>query len=379
MISAVMACSLLSTGTAAQTLLASEGLGAPSEPLDARSRALGGSGIGLSGAYLLEEDPAASAGLFVPTASFTIQTGTTTLDGGGAAGNTRFPAIAASYPYRGNVFSVRVGSFLDQEWEARSESTIEVGVKQVRVTDRFTSGGSVARVSVGWARSVAESMAVGLILGSHTGTTERVFSRLLNSEDIGAGVIAFEAGGRFRASGAFAGIGAAWDPLPLLHVAGSVVWSDDLVLSPADADASETGRYNLPLELRGGGTVTLASGLGLHLGLTYSDWSDTGLASGVPRGSTWSYGGGLEWLGETLAGRPLPLRVGARHRDLPFLSSGEEASERSLSGGLAFDLVEMEGLPLARLELGVEKGSRQAASFSEQFWRTTVSVRVSAG
>ena len=47
----------------AQSLVARAGLGLPVEPLDARSRAMGGAGIGLSGAYLLATDPAAAAGL----------------------------------------------------------------------------------------------------------------------------------------------------------------------------------------------------------------------------------------------------------------------------------------------------------------------------
>ena len=358
---------------------AADGLGALSEPLDARSRALGGSGIGMSGAYLLEGDPAASAAIFIPTATLSFQTATTTLPGGGTAGHTRFPAIGASYPFRGSVFSVRAGSFLDQEWETSSEQTIGVGGEQIEVSDSFVSTGSVARVSLGWARTFFESAAMGVVVGNHTGTTERLFTRQLSPEDGGIGVLPYEVGGRFRASGMFVGAGVRWDPVPLVRVAGSLLWSDNLVLSPTDGDVSEPGRYNVPLELRGGGTVTLTSGLGLHVGVTYSDWSETGLVDGASRGPTWSYGAGLEWGGASLVGKPMPFVVGVGHRDLPFLSSGETASERTYSGGLALDLVAGEGLSFARLELGVERGNREAALISEKFWRTVVSVWVSAG
>lgn len=375
----VAVCLLVPTAVSAQSLFAADGLGALSEPLDARSRGLGGSGIGMTGAYLLEGDPAASAAIFVPTASLSFQTATTTLPGGGTAGHTRFPAIGASYPFRGSVFSVRAGSFLDQEWEATSDQTIGVGGEQVDVSDRLASTGSVARVSLGWARTLLESAAVGVVVGTHTGTTERLFTRQLNPEDVGVGVLPYESGSRFRASGLFVGAGVRWDPLPLVRVAGSLLWSDELVLSPTDGEASETGRYKVPLELRGGGTVSLTSGLGLHLGVTYSDWSETGLVNGSSRGPTWSYGGGLEWDGATFVGKPMPLRAGVKHKDLPFLSVGETASERTYSGGLALDLVAGEDVPFARLEVGVERGNREAASLREKFWRTVVSVWVSAG
>ncbi len=365
----------------AQSLLAADGLGLLSEPLDARSRALGGAGIGLSGSYLTERDPAASAGLLLSTATMTFQTGASSIEGGETAGHTRFPNIGVSYPYGGNVFAVRVASFLDQEWEAVSEQTLDIGGRSVNSVDRFRSTGGIARVTVGWSRQIVQSLSAGVTFGTYAGTTRRTFSRSLDPETVGSGVEAFTSGLRLQASGIVVGAGLGWDPIPLVHVAGAFTWSDDLKLSPSEGTAGREGVYRMPLELRGGGTVTLTSGLALHLGVTYADWSDTGadLAVGTTRDSAWSYGGGLEWSGGTLLGRTVPIRIGARHRDLPFDSNGDRATERSLSGGLGFDLVETETLPLARLEFGVERGSRKAGPLTEDYWRTTASVRVAAG
>ena len=372
---------LLPSGAAAQSLLAVEGLGILAESLDARSRALGGAGVGLSGSYLLAGDPAAGAGIAFSTATATVQTSTTTLTSGGTAGFTRFPAVAAMYPYRGNVFSIQLGSFLDQEFEIRSEGTLDLGGIGVDIEDRFTSTGSVGRVGVGWARSVFEEFALGVSFGSYVGTTERVFRRSLDPEDVGAGVEPFEVGGRLGASGVFLDVGARWDPNALVRISASVSWSDDLVLAPTGESAGEKGIYRIPLELRAGGTVGLTAGLALHLGTTYADWSDTGsdLHQGVSRAGTLSYGGGLEWMGGTFTGRTIPFRIGARHRDLPFHSGGAPASERTLSGGIGINLADLDEQPLARLELGVERGSREAGSISEDFWRTTVSIRVASG
>lgn len=369
------------TGVAAQSLLAAEGLGLPVESLDARSRALGGVGLGLTGSYLLDRDPAAGAGLSIAAATATLQSSTTTLTAGETVGYTRFPVLAISYPYRGSVFSVRMGSVLDQEWEGKSTQTLEVGGDDVGLEDVFTSTGSIGQVSLGWARTILESAAVGVTLGRYVGTMERVFTRALDPEDVGTDVQHFETGGRLRASGVIIGAGITWDPWPLLRVSNSISWSDDLSFSPTGKESGEKGSYRIPLELRGGGTVTLTSWLALHFGLTFADWSDTGadLKEGMTRGDTWSYGGGLEWSGITLLGRPIPIRMGARHRDLPFYSDGAPASERTLSGGIGLNLVDVGDQPLARIEMGIEQGNREAGAVSEDLSRIVVSVRISSG
>lgn len=365
----------------AQSLLAGEGLGVVVEPLDARSRALGGAGIGLSGWHLLATDPAAGAGLLIPSATATFQSGTTTLTGGGSAGYTRFPTVGASYPIYGNVFSVLLTGFLDQEWQVRSSYMLDVGDREIQTEDVFSSTGSIGRIGVGWARRITESLAVGVTGGSQIGTTERVFTRQLDPDEVGAAVRPFSVGGRLSASGLVAGAGVAWDPSPLLRVAGSFTWADDLVLTPTDDRVGEKGRYRLPLELRVGGTFALTPVLGLHLGLTYADWSKTGedLSDGSSRGGTWSYGGGLEWGGATFLARTIPFRVGLRHRELPFAFEGAPTAENTLSGGLGFNFLDSENQPLARLELGVERGSRKGGPLSEDFWRVVVSVRAGSG
>jgi hypothetical protein len=366
----------------AQSLLAAEGLGILSEPLDARARSLGSGGVGLPGWYLSDADPAASAGLSVPSAMATFQPATATLSGGENAGHTRFPAVAASYGYLGNVFSVYFGSFLDQEWEILTNRTIDLGSgEEVQAEDRFRSTGSVGRVRFGWSRTFYQSISVGLTVGRHLGTVERRFTRLLDSEDVGAGVEVFGRLVRLRASGAVAGGGVAWDPSPLLRVAGSVSWSGDLVLTPTSDSLLDERQYRLPIEMKAGATFALAPDLALHLGGTYADWTETGedLESGSSVGGTWSYGGGLEWGGSTLLGRPVPIRVGARQLDLPFRVDGEAATERAFSIGAGVNLVDFEAQPLARMELGIDRGSREGGSLAEDFWRVALTVRVASG
>jgi hypothetical protein len=362
----------------AQSLLASSGLGVRAEALDARSRALGNPGIGLLGARILSTDPAAAAALSAPSIAATFQPATSTLSDGRSAGNARFPTIGLSYPFGGNVMSVQFASFLDQEWGVLHEHTISVGGSPVNVRDQFNSGGSVGQVQIGWARRILDPLAVGVNLGTYVGAVERSLVRQLDPNDVGSDVEPFITRGRWRASGTTASLGATFDPSPLLRLSGAVQWSGDLDLSPVAGGVVEEGTYAMPLELRGGGTATLASGIALVFGVTYADWSGTGrdLEGIETRAGTWSYGAGIEWTRATLRDRSMPIRFGARQVDLPFHFATEPSSERIYSAGVGLHLVEVEDQPFARFELGVERGERTSGALSEDFWRTTVSVRL---
>jgi hypothetical protein len=210
---------------------------------------------------------------------------------------------------------------------------------------------------------------------------ERIFTRFLDGEDVGSGVEPFGQSVRLRASGAVAGAGIAWDPSPLFRVAGSISWSGDLELTPTSDSLLDERKYSLPLELKAGATFALTPELALHVGTTYADWSDTAedLASGSTAAGAWSYGGGLEWGGSTLLGRPVPLRVGARRVNLPFGVDGDGATEQTFSVGAGLNLVDFQAQPLARMELGVDRGSREGGSLSEDFWRVAFTVRVASG
>jgi hypothetical protein len=184
--------------------------------------------------------------------------------------------------------------------------------------------------------------------------------------------------GRWRASGTTAGVGVAWDPTQLLRVSGSARWSGGLELTPSAGAVDDERTYAIPLQLRAGATFSLTSGFAVTVGGAYADWSETGedLTDGATRGGTWSYGGGVEWSSGQLLGRPLPLRIGVRQVDLPFHFEGEAVSERLLSGGFGLYLLETETIPLARMEVSLERGTRSGGGISEDFLRTTISVRV---
>ena len=374
-------CGVLPAGAGAQSLLSGSGIGLPADPLDARTRSLGGVGVGLSGWHLAPTDPAAAAGVFLPSATVTFQPGTVTPDGGVRTGQTRFPLLAASYPLRGNVFSIQLGSAYDQRWELRTEGKVLIGDVEVDAIDVYRSTGNVGRVQVGWARRLSEDLAVGATAGSQVGSVQRTFTRGLDPAAVGLGIENFVTQARWRASGLVLGGGVAWDPSELLRVAASFSWANELRLAPAGGDAVDTRSYSIPLEVRGGAMGTLAPGLSIAASFGWADWSKVAGEVGEDevRSATWTYGAGLEWARGEFIGRTLPIRLGIRSQQLPFHFRGAPASETALSAGVGLHLVNVQELPAARVELGVERGDRSAGDFSESFVRVSFSVRLAGG
>jgi hypothetical protein len=366
---------------AAQSLLAGAGLGIPAEPLDARARAIGGSGIGQAGGHLLATDPAAAAEVIIPTIAVSYQPTRAELSNGRTAGHARFPMVAVSYPLWGNVFSVGFASVLDQRWEVVAVRTVDLNGIEVDAVDTYRSSGTLSRVHVGWARRIGASIGVGANVGTYLGSLARSFSRLLDTETAGQGVEAFAAQGRWRASGVVLGAGATWDLSSVVRVAAAITWTDKLELSPSIDATPEARDYSLPLEIRAGAAASLTPELALSASIAYADWSTVGeeLGAGTTRSGALSYGGGIEWAGASLFGRAFPLRVGARHQDLPFHLEGSPADEQTLSGGFGLELVEAEGQPIARIDFGIERGTRSSGALSESFFRTTLSLRLAGG
>jgi hypothetical protein len=366
---------------AAQSHLSGGGLGLFAEPLDARSRALGSVGTGLSGWHISPTDPAALAGIDLPSITASLQPSTVSTDGAAEAGGARFPVFGVAYPFGDHVATLQFGSFLEQDWEARVEREISVGGETVTARDRYESLGGIGQVRLGWATRIGEDVAVGVTVGSYIGSMERHFTRELDPGGVGPGVEPFRDRGRWRASGPAIAAGVAWDPSDLLRVSASVDWAGDLTLDPVAPTTGSEVVYPMPLTLRGGGTFTLTDGLALVVGVSRADWSgiDEALGGDAARGAAWSYGGGVEWSEMSLLGRGLPVRLGYTMRDLPFHFDGEPSEESSFSGGFGMDLSRGETRSVARLDLSLERGSRSAGVFSEDYWRTTVSMRLAGG
>ena len=116
-----------------------------------------------------------------------------------------------------------------------------------------------------------------------------------------------------------------------------------------------------------GASFTGVSGMLIAARADWEGWSSLGDLgrAGLGVTDTWDVGAGLEVRGPALFGSSLPLRVGYRHRTLPFTVGDTRIIENSFSFGA--------GVPISggrsRIDLGVERANRGSTSgISEKAW-----------
>jgi hypothetical protein len=365
----------------AQSLLNAGGLGIPIEPLDARSRALGGVAVGLAGGGLLPTDPAAAADLLVPSVTLTLANSWVEFTQGNASGESRgarFPALGVSYPVKTwGVATLTYGGVLDQRWQASIEHLLPIGASNARVTDRFLSDGGISALRLGFARRFA-SLSAGASVGVYTGELTRNLTRTFDSLEVGVDASPAQIGGFWNYSGVTATFGTALDLGNVVHLSGNVTWSGEVEADPSDDTSGSGATFDFPLELRVGGSAVVTAGLIATAGLTYADWTTAGEPLNEASGArSVMVGGGFEWTQSSLAGRRMPLRVGYRRGTLPFTFDAAEATESVWSAGLGIDFVQNADVTLAGMAVALERGSRTSGSLSESFLRASLTLRVS--
>lgn len=369
----------------AQSILGIQGLGFPLEPMDARARALGSVGTGHFGGSLSPLDPASATGLLIPTVNLTLQPywGTGNLDGESLEGRgTRFPLVGLAYPVGAlnGMVSLTFGGYMDQRWEVEAEGTEVLDGVPTTVTNTYRSDGGISAFRLGWAQRFGPSLSLSIGAGVYTGSVTRTYIRGFDSLTVGTAQIkAFTDGGKWQYGGPTGSIGAVWDPLQFLRVSGSMTWNGNLEAKPSSATSGGPATYDLPTEFRIGASGVLTQGFSLNLGMSYADWkpSPKGLATEVVAGAIMSFGGGIEWQAPGIGSRTLPIRLGMRKSELPFRLSGEAPTETIYSGGIGLNLTQADEFVLAGVDMALERGHREAGDFSEDFWRGSITFRVS--
>jgi hypothetical protein len=374
---------------AAQSLFNSAGLGLPIEPLDARARSLGNVGIGLWGSALLPSDPGAAATFFAPTAVIVGQPSWVDYSRVGSDAETgtfqgnRFPLIGIGYPFASGVFTMSFGAFLDQRFGGRRDVAFDLIDGTGIATDVFEQNGSVSNVTMGYSRLLMGDLGVGFTVGRYAGSVRRQLVRDFSSGGAANGIAgtlgSYRTGGRWSYSGNSVTGGFAADLSSIARVSGSVTWSSGLdATASQDTDGGDRS-FDLPLQLRLGGSAVLAPGLMVTASIVHADWSGIAadLTTTTAVGGTSAYGFGLELSRARLLGKQAPLRFGYRKTDLPFSLGSTTASESVLAGGFGLVLNETNGFILAGLDLALERGERKDSILNEKFWRASISLRVS--
>lgn len=383
---ALCACLLAADApVAAQSIFNSAGIGLPVEALDGRARALGGFGIGLQGPAILPSDPAASARVLLPSGVIAAQPSWVDLSEAGVGQHnyyqgTRFPLLGLAYPALGGTFTLHSSSVFDQSFSGESTTDVVIDGTVFAATDRFVQDGAISSLAAGYARLLDESTAVGITVGRYAGRVSRSLVRAFG-DPTGLGVVEpYQSTGTWQYSGASVTGGASTELFGSTRVAASATWSTDL-----DADASgdtEGGdrSFSIPLQLRLGVSSRLTPGLTVSASAVRADWTVAAdeVGAGTRVRTVHGVGAGIELTQVRLLGRDAPLRLGFRRAGLPFAVGGGDGTEQVFSGGLALVLNQSNGVVLATTDLGVERGRRTGGVITEDFWRATLSLRLSA-
>ncbi len=379
-----LVCLLLGAGPlGAQSIFSSAGIGLPVEGLDGRARALGSFGIGLQGPMLSPTDPAASARFPLPSGVIVAQPSWVDLTEQGSPDHryfqgTRFPLLGLAYPAFQGVVTVYLTSVFDQGFDGERPVNVVLGGVTVPATDRFTQDGSVSQLAVGYARRLDARTAVGISLARYSGRVDRNLTRDYGTSTGIGRVEPYVSAGSWRYSGEAVTGGVATDLFGSVRIAASATWSSDLRADATSGTEGSDRTYSVPLQLRLGASSVLTPGLTVSASAVRADWSSTGanIGAGSSAGTVLGFGAGIELSRARLLGREAPLRFGYRRVGLPFAIGTEDAHERVFAGGLALILNQSNGVVLATVDLGVENGKRSGGTFTEDFWRGTVSLRL---
>jgi hypothetical protein len=366
---------LLVAPAGAQSVFASRGLGYPIEPLDARSRGLGGVTTGLPDPVISMVNPASVAGM--PGYAFVVALQPDHYDATAgslrATGTTvRFPLLMAAFPVTQKLaVQIGYGAYLDQHWQAVQSDSITLSTGRVGVEDRFSSNGGVARFQAGAAYRVTERLSVGAAADLFTGAAHDSAVRTLT------GLLPATSEVVYTYSGLGVGVGARFQPTDHSSVSAAV-HGGGRIRARADSSGTESKDYSNPLTVDAGASAQLAPALVAVASGHWAGWStidDELAASGGARDAT-AAAAGVEYTGLNLFRKTMPLRLGGRYAQLPFRWAGAAAfpNERAVTGGLG---VSFAG-GLALIDASAERGWRGGASagVDEPYWRFSFSLRV---
>jgi hypothetical protein len=367
-----LACGATASLAAQSSQFGSRGLGLPGRGLSVDAIGTeGATGLFSSGSSL---NPAALGLLNSSLTSFsTLQEWRTSENpaGSGSTREQRFPMISIAGPIPKSSFSVGVNysTYANRDFLLVSEGTASPRGVPVAVTDSVGSTGGLSDFQVALAHNMRDKVYVGV--GAHLLTgSNRVFS---NRAWADTSYQATRQSAELSYLGAGISAGVLVRLTPRLAIAGMARYDGSL---DVERDSVGTGTIDLPATLAGGvrwqpnGRLALAGNIATR---TWSRANDGVVAlGGVAARNTVEVSAGLEWYRNLRRPDQLPLRLGIRRTELPFLVvQGSQPRELGVALGT--------GLRFARgiggLDLALERIRRtQGSDFAENAWQLSVGV-----
>lgn len=351
------------------------GLGLPGRPLSARTRGTGGS-FALFDAES-DANPAAIAGLPALTVGLVSTPGWRrweTPAGDIKLQETRFPLMFAGGPIPGSRLSVGVslGSYADRDYKLATRDTVIFRGVPVAVRDTVSSLGGLnqLRLAVGYRQSERTQLgaAVYWLTGSHRMVAKRVFADsvylpLRQSAEMAYGGFGVSAGITHR-------------PSRTLELAATVRMD-----SKASVDRDSTPVYDVDLPWTFSASMLWHASRRLSIGAmgAYRTWgsadADVKAAGGIGTQDTWEASLGTELATNPRRPSRLPLRLGLRYAELPFLlHSGERPREMGISFGTGTRFAQER----AGIDMAIEWARRKdAPGYSERVFQLVLGLTIS--
>lgn len=352
------------------------GIGLPGRGLSVRALGAGGAMSLFDGGS--SQNPAALA--LLPSASMvfsTTQSWRNSENPGGEASSRdqRFPHIMIGGPVPGSGLAAGLSfsTYADRDFTLVTEGVESPRGVPVEVTDTLGSTGGISDLRLGVAWTPASRIQVGAGLHFLTGSN-RMFSRRAWAD---TNYVAVRQAAELSYSGMGVSIGMTIQATPRLFLAGAVRQDGRLKI---ERDSTPAGELDLPWTFAAGARFRPTDRLALSAQVSSRDWAvaDPELVAqgGVGARNTIEYSGGLEYARNTRRPDHLPLRLGVRHGQLPFLlAQGSQPKEFAISAGTGFRFAG----DLGGIDLAVERVMRkQGESFRESAWQLTLGVSVRA-
>ena len=365
-----------------QTPVTSLGLGYPVTPIDARAAALGGTGMGFIGGSFSSRNPADLILFPAPAVGGTLAPESANVEsaaGDQSTSRSRFVVVQAALPLERWAFGVYVNSETDLDWDVVFTDTLETGFGDYPYGERRQHDGGISSVGLQAAYRLGP-VALGFEGGALTGNLRQVFRRDFepaigdpSNEILGAlgeSRWAFS-GWRFRG-----GVNASLGRRAMLSAAVTA-YSQLSAEKDTFGIRIDTRKFDMPIEIAIGGTARLGERLMLALGGGWKGWSATDFTVlDVEADDVLWAGGGLEYVGLSLARIPLPVRAGYRYTGLPFYESGfDQLTESAFTFGIGAYIAGGR----ARVDAGFEVGSRgdlPTTGAAESFTRLSLSMGI---
>lgn len=359
-LSAAIVLALGASTAGAQGNLSTQGFGYPPGQLSTTAMSLGGGAGELDPASPLNPATAALWGATVLFMQYEPELRTVNASGASSRTTTaRFPLVGISIPLvRRLSAQISASTFLDRTWNSSSVTQRDVGGTIVDANEVFSSNGGITDFRFALAYNFSPRFQAGfaghVFAGENRLAIEQrfpdtvTFSGTTQRSDISYDALAASAGMVWRPSSNF-GVGAS------VRAGGNIeAQAGDSVIS--------TGK----MPMRYGTSITYSgiSGVALSARANYDEWSAMEplkrQGSFLKAFDGWDYGIGADVAGPTIGRRSIAIRLGARHRGLPFgvgpVVGQSRVNETSFSGGFGIPL----GVGRSQLDVGIARATRKA-------------------